>query len=357
MKIPTPRKLKSGTWFIQLRLGGESIPVTARTKKDCEKQAQYVKAQYLAGKRMAEEKKNNAKLPTLGEAIDLYIEKRDAVLSPSTIRMYKGIRKNRFKAYMSRSLSDIEETEWQVACNLETKTCGAKTLKNAWSLVSSAIQEYGIRPPRVKLPQIVIKEHPFLAPEQIRPFINAVHGTNIEIPALLALHSLRRSEIAALRWENIDFQKRLIKVKGAAVHNENGTLVFKKENKNATSARTVPIMIDELYDALNAKKKQDGLIVTAHPNSLYKSVNTVCKRNQLPLVGIHGLRHSFVSLAYHLGVPEKVVMEIGGWADFQTMRKIYTHIARSDVQKYTDQFAYFFAEEAKNANKSAKNVS
>ena len=32
MKVPAPRKLPSGSWFIQLRLGGESIPVTAAAK-------------------------------------------------------------------------------------------------------------------------------------------------------------------------------------------------------------------------------------------------------------------------------------------------------------------------------------
>ena len=38
MKVPEPRKLKSGTWFIQMRLGGESIPVSAPTRTECIKQ-------------------------------------------------------------------------------------------------------------------------------------------------------------------------------------------------------------------------------------------------------------------------------------------------------------------------------
>lgn len=35
MKVPKPRKLTSGTWFIQMRLGGESVPVSAATRTGC----------------------------------------------------------------------------------------------------------------------------------------------------------------------------------------------------------------------------------------------------------------------------------------------------------------------------------
>lgn len=122
MIIPNPRKLKSGTWFIQLRLGGESIPVSARTKKDCQKQAQLIKAEYLAGKR--ESKWNEAekpKSPTLGEAISAYITKREAALSPSTIRGYTTIRRTRFLSLMETEITEISPDDWQNACNEEFK--------------------------------------------------------------------------------------------------------------------------------------------------------------------------------------------------------------------------------------------
>lgn len=46
MKVPKPRKLSSGNWFIQLRLGGESISVTEPTEKKCIKSAQLIKAEF-----------------------------------------------------------------------------------------------------------------------------------------------------------------------------------------------------------------------------------------------------------------------------------------------------------------------
>lgn len=132
MKVPNPRKLKSGTWFIQLRLGGESISVSARTKKECVRQAQYIKAEYVAGKRAAPPKKPEIeKSPTLGEAIDAYIARREAALSPSTIRGYITIKRTRFLTLMDREITEIRPDDWQAACNdeLKKKHCSSKTLK------------------------------------------------------------------------------------------------------------------------------------------------------------------------------------------------------------------------------------
>lgn len=346
MIVPKPKKQRSGMWYIQLRLGGENIMVHETTAKKCTKAAQFIKAEYLAGKRVPVEPKIK-KLPTLSEAIDSYIEKRDAMLSPATIGGYRVIQKNRLKGLMGKSLSDISDSEWMKAFNAEAKIVSAKTLRNTWGLIRAVIvEETEKQPPKVKMPQAVPHDKKFLDPDQVKVFVQAVKGEKVEIPALLALSSLRKSEILALRWENIDLEKRIIKVRGAAVFDEHGKIVQKKENKNSTSNRNVPIMMSELYDALCACPDKDGCIVKGSPNALYEHINRICRENGLPEVGVHGLRHSFASLAYHLGVPERVTMEIGGWSNNQTMHKIYIHIARQDVQKYADEFKDFFSSAA-----------
>ena len=346
MKVPKATKMSSGNYYIRMRLGGESISVTAPTERECVRQAQYVKAEYLNGKRVAPTQK---KTLTLEDACNAYINEQQAVLSPSTIRGYNYIVKMRFSDLMKRNAYDITETDWIKAINAEASKCSPKTLSNAWWFISSVIRkQLKATPPSVTLPQIPPNKRPFLSAEEIKVFVKAVEKTDIAIPALLGLSSLRRSEILALRWENVDLKDRLIHIKGAAVYDSDNILVQKKTNKNTSSTRTIPIMMDELYNALKAEQKKSGLVCTIHPNVLMDRVNNICKQNGLPLIGVHGLRHSFASLAKHLGMPEQLTMQIGGWSDYQTMHKIYTHISQNDANYYKNAMSDFY-----NANKNA----
>lgn len=350
MKVPEPRKLKSGNYFIQLRLNGVSVPVTAATAKECKRQAELIKAEHRAGKRVAQEHKSD---PTLGQAIDSYIDSRRNVLSPSTVRGYEIIHRNRFQQQMEEKLDAIN---WQSAINTEAKVCSPKTLKNAWGLMVSVLTYHQLPVPKVKLPQMKPSEKEWLEPEQIPAFVQAVMHESCAIPALLALHGLRRSEIYALDWDAIDLMAGTITVKGAVVPDENHKFVRKETTKNISSRRTIPIIIPELSALLAEAKAAGTAVVSGSPNTLCHRINRVCEKEGLPLVGVHGLRHSFASLGYHLGIPEREMMELGGWSDTATMQKIYTHIAKSDRLKSENKLANYFKNANENANDRVKHV-
>lgn len=349
MKVPEPRKLSSGNWFIQLRLNGESVPVTAPTAKECKDAAALIKAEHRVGKR-AQNLIGADK--TLTQAIDDYIAARSNTLSPSTIRGYFTIRNNRFKGVMDKKLKDI--TDWQKICNNEAKLCSAKTLKNSYRFIVSVLSENGVQPQKVTLPQVVSNERPWLDYEQILTFCEAAKDQPGELAALLALNSLRRSEMCALTWDSFDMKRKSIKVKGAKVPNDKHQYVVKETNKNATSARVVPILIPRIVDLISPDNTPSEYIVTVRPDTLRNQINRICKLAGLPEVGVHGLRHSFASLAYHLGMPEKECMRIGGWADTQTMHNIYTHLAENDTSKYQNIMTDFYKNANQNANKIKK---
>lgn len=338
MKVPQPRKMSSGNWFIQLRLNGQSIPIVASSEKECRDRAALMKAEYRAGKNRVA---GSGEI-TLGEAVDNYIDSKVGVLSPSTIRGYRTIRNNYMQPQMDKRIRDIKN--WQAVINAEAKLRAPKTVKNTWRFICSVLKECEIAPPKVVLPQIVPTEHLWLEPDEIKTFVAALEGQPHEIPALLALHGLRRSEIMALTWDKIDLKRGAIKISGAAVFDENQKLVHKATNKNASSARTVPIMIPALEAALKACPDKKGNLVTCNPNTIWARVNRTCRELELPEVGVHGLRHSFASLAYHLKWSEQQTMEIGGWSDTTTMHKIYTHLAAADRLKARNSMADFYAE-------------
>lgn len=339
MNVPEPRKLKSGTWFIQLRLDGHSIPISADSKKECIRLAELRKAEHRAGKRThikAEDK-------TITELMDTYIDSIRKTASPSTIRGYATIRRNRFSSIASTPVSKVKN--WQKVIDGEAQTVSVKTLKSSWSFLCTSMRHAKIAVPDVRLPQSVPHDAKWLEPDEVLKLVDLLHGKSFEIPALLALHGLRRSEILAMTYGKIDLKKKLIHVQGAAVLNEDGELILKQTNKNTSSRRTIPIMIPSLSDALLAlpERPQDARIVETNVNTLYSQVNALCRANNLPEVGVHGLRHSFASLAFHLGLSEQATMELGGWSDYQTMRKIYTHLAQADRLKSENKITAFFS--------------
>lgn len=338
MKIPEPKKQKDGLWYIQLRLNGVSTYVHGRTRKECISNASVVKSEHRAG---IKELRRAELEPTLGELFTRYIEKYRHVLSPSTIDGYVAIKRTRFLAYTDKKVGSFD---WQAMINDETKKCSPKTLKNAWSLVSASLKDAKYSVPPVTLPVVQTKTRPWLPSDDIKRFIGAMQGNSFEIPALMGLLSLRRSEIMAVTWDKVDLKKGTIRVEGAIVKNDDGKYVYKEANKQDKSRRTVPIMIPELLAALKAvpQEERKGPVVKCHPNSIYKAVNSVCQREGLNLIGTHGLRHSFASLGHHVGVPEQEMQILGGWNDAGTMHKIYEHIEAADVAKVQNAMSEFY---------------
>lgn len=333
LAVPKPTQQASGRWRAQLMLDGKRVSVTADTEQEYYIKARAIKAGLI-------EARGQAPKMTVGAAVDEYIASKDKVLSPSTIRAYKSYRKNRFPKLMDKDIRS--GINWQKAVNDEAGKVGSKTLSNAWHLILAALDAQDLDElPEVTLPRVVKANRPWLDYEQIQDFLEAVKGKDCELPALLALHGLRRSELLALTADKVDLSKRTIRVEGAAVIDETGALVEKKQNKTQSSRRVVHIVIPRLEELLKGKT---GKLVTTKPNTSYVQINRICEEAGLPKVGVHGLRHSFASLAYHLDWSEAATMREGGWSNSKTVHEIYTHLSRQDEDEAVRKMREFYGE-------------
>lgn len=338
MYIPEPKETPSG-WRIQLRINGQSIPVLADTPKECKRQAALIKAQaQAAGKPV---KKCDL---TLSQAIDAYIAERSNTLSPSTVRGYRIIQRTRFQSTMPRVLSRISPSEWRGIVNDELGIVSRKTVKNAWAFIKSVLSAQGIDVDNaVKVSQPRKKRDAnWLEPDEIKKFVAAAADDPLCVPMLLALMSMRISEIDALRWENIDPHADFIHTTGARIRNENNEYVLKAEQKNLESDRNVPLLIPELRAAILRDWKPEGKVLSVCQTTLRCAVERTCARAGVRRVTVHQLRHSFASLSSHLRIPAEISMEIGGWNNDKIMKEIYTHIARSDIERYKNEMWNFY---------------
>nr|DAU75741.1 MAG TPA: Integrase [Caudoviricetes sp.] len=349
IRVPQPRILPSGKAFIQLRIGGQSISITEDTPARCKAKAQAIKAGLL-------EKQKQPQDLTVGEAVDRFIASGNKIFSPSTIKAYKSYRKCRFQQLMKTSVLKVNKPILQQMVNNELEEVNAKTVRNAFSLISASLKAYIKIPDMDEMiyPKVVKKEKQWLDYNQILVFLEAIKGKSCELAALLALHSLRRSEILGLRAKDIDLARHTISIRGSAVIDEHNQLIRKEETKNNSSRRTIPIMIpraEVLLIQLIKNAQPEETFLSTHPHALYKQINKICRAAYLPEIGVHGLRHSFASLAYHLGMTELEAMAIGGWSDYQTMREIYTHLSKSDLKNAENKMAAFYKNANANANK------
>ena len=321
ISIPKPTKNSTG-YHGQVMVDGKRVRVSGKTEKEYREKA----LAYKTKETIPTEKKK------LDDCISDYINSNSATLSPATLRGYDQIYRCRFQDYMAMQIQDIN---WQKMINDEAKKVAPKTVKNGWGLVTAALSYAGYNMPSVNLPKVPVAKTDFLDHKQILTFIQAVRGEPCETAALLALHSLRLSEIYHLNAD--DISNDTIHVRGATVRDKGNNWVDKDTNKNRTSTRDIPIIIPRLKQIL----PESGRVVTMPQTSIRQNLEKVCKDNGLPVVSVHDLRRSFASLCAYLRWQPESICALGGWRQGSpVVHDIYIKISNrgiaEDVQRMRD---------------------
>lgn len=358
--MATAKKLPSGSWRVQVYAGKDAAgkpqyrSFTRPSKKEAEYEAMTWQLHY-------KEISRDSTAMTLAEAMDKYISSKDGILSPSTIRGYDIIRREHLKGLMEVRLNRLTPAMVQEAVNQEakpytdkrgrTRTLSPKSVRNIHGLLSAVLAEYcpGLRL-NTTLPQKQVTEQAVLEPEEIAALLRAVDGTEMEIPVLLAVWlCMRSSEITGLTWDCVDFQRGTVTVKQARVRGKDNQWV-EKGTKTTGSTRTVnapAYIMDKLAAA--RKDAETEYVVNIKGNCLYQRLKTILRKNGLPDIRFHDLRHTAASVMLMLNVPDKYAQKRGGWSTPATMKTVYQHTMaakRSTVDDMIDGYFYRLMEGA-----------
>ena len=192
--------------------------------------------------------------------------------------------------------------------------------------------------PRAEKPQIAP-----LTPDQARALLAAVQGHPLEALYRVALSlGLRRGEVLALRWKDVDFKRQELRVTGSA--RRTNRVLQRRTTKTDSSIRTLPLP-EQLIQVLRQHRAQQdeararpnwhehdlvfpsSVGTLMEPGNLYRQFKAVLKRAGLPTTTrFHDLRHSCATLLLAQGVPLVVVRDMLGHTQISTTADIYGHV-------------------------------
>lgn len=271
---------------------------------------------------------------TLKQACERYIESKRKILSPSTVRLYESIPKNHLQTIINVKVSKLTMESIQKAINTCAADSTPKTVRNVHGFLSVVLRMF--RPSftlTTSLPQKIPTSLNIPDDEDIKKLMEAVKGTDMEIPILLATFGpMRRGEICALTSD--DIHGNVISVNKAVVRDENGKTVVKVP-KTSSSYRDIEFpefVIEKL-------KGIEGKITNISPAHITRRFKKILKNNDIPEFRFHDLRHYNVSVLHANNVPDKYIMARGGWKTNYTMNNVYNHTLKSFQSKY-DEVAF-----------------
>ncbi|MCI8869277.1 MAG: site-specific integrase [Lawsonibacter sp.] len=197
---------------------------------------------------------------------------------------------------------------------------------------------------RVEPPRSQLKEASFYDRDNLRRLYLVVEGHWLELAVKIAGGmGLRREEICGLKWDCVNFERRVLHIRAART--TYGSNIIQKETKNRSSVRSL-FLPDELYELLlreqNRQQAQSQVrggdyAASGHvildregrpysPNALSLAFSRFIKKNGLPPLTLHGLRHSFATVASAQGAPLFDIGKALGHSTPATTGRIYTHL-------------------------------
>lgn len=296
---------------------------------------------------------------TAAEYLDEWLDAVSETLRPSTLALYRtlvnayvrdhvgGVRLQHLDALVLNQLY----AELRRSGARSGRPLGAETTAKVHRLLHRAFKDaerwgYVARnpaalatPPRAPRPEM----HAWSASELARFLKHTADDRDAALWQLVATTGLRRAEVLGLGWDDVDLDAGQLSVRRTLAYV--GTRPVLSAPKTARSRRLVVLPPDTVaaLRAHRARQLEERLaagvdyddrgLAFCDPHGRPLSPATVSRRFErlareagLPRLTLHGLRHTFATLALRAGIPSKVVAEVLGHASARTTEDIYTHV-------------------------------
>lgn len=334
--MPTAKKMPSGQWKVRVYShidadGKQHMRAfTAPTKQEAEQMAA----------RFAGSADRAARCDlTVADAISRYIDAKEQVLSPSTVRGYRQLERNYYALIGARRISRLKTVDVQIWISDLAGKVSAKTVSNVYGLFTAAVCFFSPDTTfrGVKLPQKKRRRVSAPSDELVQALYRAASPNLKKAIALEAYASMRRSEVCALTYG--DIKDGIAHVHRDIVRGSHGWVIkpIPKTSESDRFTRIPPRVLD-----LIGTGDPDQRIVPVTPDTI---TELFCRlRDSMGLsIRYHDLRHYYSSIAAVIGVPARYVESFGGWMPGSSvLRSTYEDVIDTAADAYSRQLADYF---------------
>jgi integrase len=196
-----------------------------------------------------------------------------------------------------------------------------------------------------RLPKIERREMATLTADQSQLLLTALRHTRVYWPVLIALATgMRRGEILALRWRNIDLDRASVRVVESLEQTKAGIRTKAPKSEKARAITLPAFAVEELRRlkrrqseellALGVRQSGDTFLCARadgepmRPRSLtHEFTRLVGRTKEVPRVRFHDLRHSHATQLLLAGVHPKVAQERLGHSTISVTLDLYSHVS------------------------------
>ena len=185
----------------------------------------------------------------------------------------------------------------------------------------------------------------FWSLEELHHFLDIVKETepfkHFALFRLLAFSGLRKGELYALKWADINFDSNLLNI-DKSLGRIDGKAI-EKSTKNESSVRTI-YLDDETIDIISNEYmfsyiSSNDKIEPLHADYINNVLNRIIKKHKLKPISPHGFRHTHATLMSEIGIDPSNTSKRLGHASSQMTLDVYTHTTKTGEKNSIDKFA------------------
>ena len=200
------------------------------------------------------------------------------------------------------------------------------------------------------IPKVQKQEMKILHPEDMKAYLEAAEKRGVLPMFYLELVSgIRKGELVALRWEDLDVEHRTISVSKQALGGLGKELVVNRpKTENSIRAISIPQDAVDLLVQAHEKHPENPYLFPSpltggmyHPDSVVNLHKKILKDAGLEHIRFHDLRHTFATMALQNGVDVKTVSNMLGHYDAGFTLRTYTHATRQMQQQAAEKMGNF----------------